>query len=147
MRRRPQWRCLASYGFFLSEEAEAEAKGGLRAGAGAESEGEGSPAIAKDPSKEDHKDDNNDDNVFKDGDVAEFWMNGQCFDIHAMLVLFNLVEVAAAQALLESDVGELANLTKEKMRKRRRSPTCVSRIGESLEIPGSRQKGINLEEP
>ena len=29
------------------------------------------------------------------------------------------------------------------MRKRRQSPTCVSRIGESLEIPGSRQKGIN----
>ncbi len=29
------------------------------------------------------------------------------------------------------------------MRKRRQSPTCVLRIGESLEIPGSRQKGIN----
>ncbi len=40
-------------------------------------------------------------------------------------------------------VWELANLTEEKMRKRRQSPTCVSRIGESLEIPGSRQKGIN----
>jgi hypothetical protein len=40
-------------------------------------------------------------------------------------------------------VGELANLTGEKMRKRRQSPTCVPRIGESLEIPGSRQKGTN----
>ncbi len=69
-------------------------------------------------------------------------MNGQRFDIHAMLVLFNLVEVAAAQALLEGDVEDLAKLTPEKMRKRRQSPTCVSRIGESLEIPGSRQKGI-----
>jgi hypothetical protein len=29
------------------------------------------------------------------------------------------------------------------MRKRRQSPTCVSTIGESLEIPGSRQKGTN----
>jgi hypothetical protein len=29
------------------------------------------------------------------------------------------------------------------MRKRRQSPTCVLRIGESLKIPGSRQKGIN----
>ncbi len=143
VRRRPQWRGLASYGFVQLEEAEAEAKGGLWAGAGAGSEGEGSPAIFKDPSKEDHEDNNNDDNVFKDGDVAEFWMNGQCFDIHAMSVLFNLVEVAAAQVLLEGDVGELANLTQEKMRKRRQSPTCVLRIGESLEIPGSRQKGIN----
>ncbi len=44
---------------------------------------------------------------------------------------------------MEGDVGELANLTQEKMRKRRQSPTCVSRIGESLEIPGSRRKGIN----
>jgi hypothetical protein len=40
-------------------------------------------------------------------------------------------------------VGELANLTRGKIRKRRQSPTCVSRIGESLEIPGSRQKGTN----
>ncbi len=110
---------------------------------GAGSKGEGSPAIVKDQSEEDHKDDNNDDKVFKDGDVAEFWMNSQRFDIHAMLVLFNLVEVAAAQALLEGDVGELANLTQEKMRKRRQSLTCVSRIGESLEMPGSGQKGIN----
>jgi hypothetical protein len=47
---------------------------------------------------------------------------------------------------LEGDVGELANLTQEKMRKRRQSPTCVLRIGESLEIPGSRQKGINNDE-
>ncbi len=124
------------------EEAEAEAKEGLWAGAGAGSEGEGSPVIVKDPSKEDHKDDNNYDNVFKEGDVAEFWMNGQRFDIHAMLVLFNLVEVAAAQVLLEGDVGELANLTQEKMSKRRQSPTCVLRIGELLELPGSRQKGI-----
>ncbi len=91
------------------------------------SEGEGSPAIVKDPSEEDHEDDNNDDNVFKDGDVGEFWMNGQRFDIHIMSVLFDLVEVAAAQALLEGYVGELANLTQEKMRKRRQSPTCVSR--------------------
>ena len=45
--------------------------------------------------------------------------------------------------LLEGDVGELANLTQEKMRKRRQSPTCVLRIGESVEIPGSRQKGID----
>jgi hypothetical protein len=37
-------------------------------------------------------------------------MNCQRFDIHAMSVLFNLVEVAAAQALLEGDVGGLANL-------------------------------------
>ncbi len=102
----------------------------MRTGAGARSEGEGSPAIVKDPSEEDHKNDNNDDNVFKDGDMAEFWMNGKRFDIHAMLVLFDFVEVAAAQALLEGDVGELANLTQEKMRKRRQSPTCVSRIGE-----------------
>jgi hypothetical protein len=29
------------------------------------------------------------------------------------------------------------------MRKRRQSPTCVLRIGESLEIPGSMQKGAN----
>ncbi len=135
------------YGFVLSEEAEVEAKGGLRAGAGAGSEGEGSPAIVKDPSEEDHKDDNNNNNVFKDGDVADFWIYCQRFDIHAMSVLFSFVEVAAAQALLEGDVGELATLTQEKMRKRRQSPTCVSRIGESLEIPGSRQKGINLEEP
>ncbi len=127
MRRRPQWRCLASYGFVLSEEAEAEAKGGLRAGARAGSEGEQSPTIVKDPSKKDHKDDNNNNNIFKDGDVAEFWMNGQRFNIHAMSVLFDLVEVAAAQALLEGDVGELANLTQEKMRKRRQSPKCVSR--------------------
>jgi hypothetical protein len=91
VRRRPQWRCLASYGFVPLEEAKAEAKGGLRAGAGAGYKGEGSPAIVKDPSKEDHKDDNNDNNVFKDGDVVEFWMNGQRFDIHAMLVLFDLV--------------------------------------------------------
>jgi hypothetical protein len=131
------------YGFVPSEEAEAEAKGGLRAGAGAGSKGEGSPAIVKDPSKEDHKDDNNNDNVFKDGDVVEFWMNGQRFNIHAMLVLFDLVEVAAAQVLLEGDVRELAYLTQEKMRKRRQSPTCVLRIGESVEIPGSRQKGID----
>jgi hypothetical protein len=143
VRRRPQWRCLASNGFVPLEEAEAEKKGGLWAGAGAGSKGEGSPAIVKDPSEEDHEDDNNDDDVFKDGDVAEFWMNGQHFDIHAMSVLFNLVEVAAAQALLEDDVGELANLTQEEMRKRRQSLTCVLRIGESLEIPGSRQKGIN----
>ncbi len=143
MRRRPQWRCLASYEFVSLEEAEAEAKGGLWAGAGAGSEGEGSPVIVKNPSKEDHKDNNNDDNVFKDGDMAEFRMNGQRFNIHAMLVLFNLMEVAAAQVLLEGDVGELANSTQEKMRKRRQSPTCVLRIGESLEIPGSRQKGIN----
>ncbi len=99
------------YGFVPSEEAEAEAKGGLRAGAGAVSEGEGSPAIVKDPSEEDHEDDNSNDNILKDGDVAEFWMNCQRFDIHAMSVLFNLVEVAAAQALLEGDVGGLANLT------------------------------------
>ena len=145
MRRRPQWRCLTSYRFVPLEEAEAEAKGGLWAGAGAGSEGEGSPAIVKDPSEEDHEDDNNDDNIFKDGDVGEFWMNGQRFDIHAMSVLFDLVEVATAQALLEGDVGELANLTQEIMRKRRQSPICVSRIGESLEIPGSRQKGINNE--
>ena len=115
----------------------------MRAGAGAGSNGEGSPAIVKDPSEEDHEDDNNDNNVFKDGDVMEFWMNSQRFDIHAMLVLFNLVEVTAAQVLLEGDVGELANLTQEKMRKRRQSPTCVLRIGESLELPGSRQKGID----
>jgi hypothetical protein len=70
-------------------------------------------------------------------------MNDQHFDIHTMLVLFNLVEVAAAQVLLEGDDGELANLTQEKTRKRRQSPTCVLRIGESLEIPESRQKGIN----
>ncbi len=135
------------YGFVPLEEAKAEAKGGLRTGAGAGSKGEGSPAIVKDPSKEDHKDDNNDNNVFKDGDMAEVWMNSQRFDIHAMSVLFDLVEVAAAQALLEGDVKELACLTQEKMRKRRQSPTCVLRVGESLEIPGSRQKGINLEEP
>ena len=98
------------YGFVPLEEAKAEAKVGLRTGAGAGSKGEGSPAIVKDPSEEDHKDDNNDDNVLKDGDVAEFWMNRQRFDIHAMSVLFNLVEVAAAQALLEGDVGGLANL-------------------------------------
>ncbi len=127
------------YGFVPLEEAEAEAKGGLRAGGRTGSEGEGSPAIVINPSKEDHEEDNNDNNVLKDGDVAEFWMNRQHFDIQAMLVLFNLVEVAAAQALLEGDVGELANLTREKMRKRKQSPTCVSRIGESLEIPGSRQ--------
>jgi hypothetical protein len=84
-------------------------KRGVVAEAG--SVGEGSPAIVKDPSKEDHEDDNNDNNVFKDGDVAEFWMNGQHFDIHTMSVLFNLVEVAAAQVLLEGDVGELAKLT------------------------------------
>jgi hypothetical protein len=142
VRRRPQWRCLASYGFVPLEEAKAEAKGGLRAGARMGSKEEGSPTIVKDPSEEDHEDDNNDDNVFKDGDVGEFWMNGQCFDIHTMLVLFDLVEVATTQALLEGDVGELAYLTQEKMRKRRQSPTCVSRISESLEIPGSRQKGI-----
>jgi hypothetical protein len=29
------------------------------------------------------------------------------------------------------------------MRKRRQSLTCVLRLGESVEIPGSRQKGIN----
>ncbi len=125
------------------EEAKAEAKGGLRAGAGAGSKGEGSPAIVKDPSKEDHKDDNNNNNVFKDGDVAKFWMNSQRFGINAMSVLFDLVEVASAQALLEGDVRELAYLTQEKMRKRRQNPTCVLRIGESLEIPRSRQKGIN----
>jgi hypothetical protein len=104
------------YGFVPLDEAEAEAKGGLRAGAGAGagSKGEGSPAIVKDPSKEDHKDDNNDNNVFKDGDVAEFWMNSQRFNIHVMSVLFNLVKVAAAQALLEGDVRELAYLTQEK---------------------------------
>ena len=82
------------YGFVPSEEAEAEAKGGLRVGAGAGSEGEGSPVIVNDPSEEDHDDDNNDDNdenVFKDGDVAEFWMNGQRFDIHTMSVLFNFM--------------------------------------------------------
>ena len=76
---------------FSLAEAKAEAKGGLRAGAGAGSEGEGSPAIVKDPSEEDHEDDNNDNNVFKDGDVVEFWMNGQRFDIHSMSVLFDLV--------------------------------------------------------
>ncbi len=91
VRSRPQWRCHASYGFVPSEEAEAEAKGGLRVGAGAGSKGEGSPAIAKDPSKEDHEDDNNNNNVFKDGGVVEFWMNSQCFDIQAMSVLFDLV--------------------------------------------------------
>jgi hypothetical protein len=31
------------------------------------------------------------------------------------------------------------------MRKRRQSPTCVLRIGESLEIPGSRKKGTNID--
>ncbi len=91
VRRRPQWRCPASYGFVPPEEAEAEAKGGLRAGAGAGSKGEGSPAIVKDPSEENHEDDNNDNNVFKDGEVVEFWMNGQRFDIHAKSVLFDLV--------------------------------------------------------
>ncbi len=99
MRRRPQWRCLASYGFVPSEEAEAEAKGGLRAGAGAGSEGEGSPAIVNDPSEEDHEDDNNDNNVFKDGDVAEFWMNRQRFDIRAMSVLFDLVSCRRSGAV------------------------------------------------
>ena len=87
------------YGFVLSEEAEAEVKGGLRVGAGAGSKGEGSPAIVKDPSEEDHKDDNNDDNVFKDGDVAEFWMNRQRFDIRAMSVQFDLVSCRRSGAV------------------------------------------------
>jgi hypothetical protein len=39
-------------------------------------------------------------------------------------------------------VGELANLKREKMRKRRQSHTRVLRIDESLEIPGNRQKEV-----
>ena len=97
---RPQWRCLASYGFVPSGEAEAEA------------DDEGNAVIADDDACEedrydddDDDDDDGDDVVFEDGDVAELWMNGRRFEVDALSVPFELVEVAAAQALLDDDAS------------------------------------------
>ena len=100
---RPQWRCLASYGFVPSGEAEAEA------------DDEGNAVIADDDACEedryddddddDDDDDGGDDVVFEDGDVAELWMNGRRFEVDALSVPFELVEVAAAQALLDDDAS------------------------------------------
>ena len=95
---RPQWRCLASYGFVPSGEAEAEA------------DDEGNAVIADDDACEedrydDDDDDGDDDVVFEDGDVAELWMNGRRFEVDALSVPFELVEVAAAQALLDDDAS------------------------------------------
>ena len=89
---RPQWRCLASYGFVPSEEAEAEA------------DDEGNAVIVdNDACEEDRHDDDDDVVAFEDGDVAELWMNGRRFEVDALSVPFELVEVAAAQALLDDD--------------------------------------------
>jgi hypothetical protein len=99
---RPQWRCLASYGFVPSGGGEAEA------------DDEGNAVVVDDDACEedrcdddddDDDDDGDDDVVFEDGDVAELWMNGRRFEVDALSVPFELVEVAAAQALLDDDAS------------------------------------------
>ena len=90
---RPQWRCLASYGFVPSGEAEAEAG----------DDGGNAVIVDNDAREGDRYDD--DDVVFEDGDVAELWMNGRRFEVGALSVPFELVEVAAAQALLDDDAS------------------------------------------
>jgi hypothetical protein len=37
--------------------------------------------------------------------VVKLWMNGQCFEIHVQLVPCKLMEVTAAQVLLDNDAS------------------------------------------
>ncbi len=96
---RPQWRCLASYGFVPSDD-----------GGGAEAEVDDAASDEGDDgdvdvvnSSVDDRDDNEVIVAVEDGDVAELWMNGRRFEVDSMSVPFELVEVAAAQALLDDD--------------------------------------------
>ncbi|KAL3823559.1 hypothetical protein ACHAXA_002900 [Cyclostephanos tholiformis] len=90
---RPQWRCLASYGFVPSEEVEGVWSDG--------DDDDDSNANIVNASVYDRKD--SEVAVAEDDDVAELWMNGRRFEVDSLSVPFELVEVAAAQALLDDD--------------------------------------------
>jgi hypothetical protein len=85
---RPQWRCLASYGFVPSVDG---GGGGIDAG------------VYPDVATTDGDGDDGHANVVEDGDVAELWVNGRRFEVDSMSVPFELVEVAAARGLLDDD--------------------------------------------
>jgi hypothetical protein len=48
--------------------------------------------------------DNNDDVAFEDDNVVELWINCH-FEVHALLVPFELMKIAVAQALLDNDAS------------------------------------------